>query len=267
MNISHAKTLLTFAAAALTGLASLTAQTHDGGQSISRSYGSGQFSGRVTAFTNGQSYDLPPVTFLGQTIAPSPLPGAQRAPRASHAHSGVTAHVRMLGLSFEGAAIDAQSLTTDGFELQFNGTTVHTVDSAKHGDLEVRIGGFSRLRVNATDERSWDRSFGPYNVSRSDIRRTFFVGPIPITVRGNLGARASIELATSLDAAALSAGITGGARAYGNGWARAGTGATYYGIGAEAGISATLRFADAVFVAVSISNSGRFSSTSGSTPR
>lgn len=136
----------------------------------------------------------------------------------------VSGYVRLLGQSREAGRVEVSGSQSYG---------------SGSGSVTVRIGGATvwTSSLAQSGSRSVSRLL---NVFPSPISSTYLVGPVPVTVSGNVGAGVQLNANWVLVAPTLSAGISGSARAWGFGTATAAIGVPGYNVG----VTARLNFAD-----------------------
>jgi hypothetical protein len=151
-------------------------------------------------------------TAVGGTIS---IRGSMSNSTTSATASGrVSGFVRLFGYSREAGSIEARATQST---------------RSGSGSITLRIGNVTIWTRSLAVSGS--TSFSAYrDVFTPDPRATYWVGPVPVTASGNVGAGADLTLSWTLDAPSLSAGFAGSAGAFGHGRASASLGVPGYNV-------------------------------------
>jgi len=189
--------------------------------SYTKSYGgsiaSGYLSGGASAFSTSETYNSNGVP--------------------QHAYDvGADAHL-VAGVKVFWVNAEAFRFETAGELSDDTGST-----SGTQGDVHglVRIGPWTVYNVQSDFDLTASKSFGPYSLFGGGLKAVWWLGPVPVTVKGDAGCGAQVSFQVNLNPLEHLARATPSARAWQYGSAKAYVSA----LGFSAGAWATLKLAD-----------------------
>ncbi|NOT31833.1 MAG: hypothetical protein HOP15_15415 [Planctomycetes bacterium] len=101
----------------------------------------------------------------------------------------------------------------------------------------VRVGGYTVYSALAEEELAASRSFGPYNIFPGDLSATWWLGPVPVTIRANAGSGAALSVQLNANPIEHQVRVTGTPRAWQYGWASVGLNWGVFSTGLQANLT------------------------------